>query len=81
MIENILNAAKTGNVLISYVSLNSGRIIRDVFTLKGVNVHQNPGNDKIVMLKVSTNTYEDIEKNTIESWINLANTGPQLNGE
>lgn len=80
MIENILNAAKTGNVLISYVSLNSGRLIRDVFTLKGVNVHQNPENDKIVMLKVSTNTYEDIEKNTIESWINLANTGP-INGE
>ena len=64
----MLEALERGQVHVKYKSLSSGREIEDIFTLKGVNIHQNPENEKIVLLHVESNTYEDIQKNTIISW-------------
>lgn len=63
-----MDALNRGFVHIKYKSLSSGREIDDTFTLQGVNIHQNPDNDKIVLLHTESNTYEDIQKNTIISW-------------
>jgi len=64
----MMDALNGGFVRIKYKSLSSGREIEDTFTLQGVNIHQNPDNEKIVLLHTESNTYEDIQKNTIISW-------------
>ncbi len=69
MIQNLIKALEKGKVLITFRSLNSGRRIEDLYTLKGVNLPQNPNNEKLVVLHCETNTYEDIDKETIEQWI------------
>lgn len=69
MIQNLIKALEEGKVLITFRSLNSGRRIEDLYTLKGVNLPQNPNNEKLVVLHCETNTYEDIDKETIEQWI------------
>jgi hypothetical protein len=49
----------------------SGREIQDTYTLKGVNLPQNPENNKLVVLHCDSDTYEDIEKKTIRCWVSL----------
>ena len=71
MIDNIISALKIGNVSITFTSLTSGREITDVYTLKGVNMPQNPTNEKLIVRHLESNTYEDIDKNTIISWYAL----------
>lgn len=69
MIENLTKALQEGKVSITFKSLLSGREITEVYTLQGVNLPQNPENNKLVVLHCGTNTYEDIEKETIIQWI------------
>lgn len=69
MIENLIKALEKGKVLITFRSLSSGRRIEDVYTLQGVNLPQNPNNEKLVVLHCETNTYEDIAKETVEQWV------------
>ena len=69
MIENLTKALQQGRVVITFISLVSGREIEDTYTLQGVNLPQNPENNKLVVLHCGTNTYEDIEKETIIQWI------------
>tara|TARA_B100002019_G_scaffold292446_1_gene315578 strand:- start:2066 stop:2281 length:216 start_codon:yes stop_codon:yes gene_type:complete len=69
MIDNVIKALREGKVLITFTSLSSGRKIEDVYTLQGVNLPQNPQNNKLVVLHCETNTYEDIEKETIIQWV------------
>lgn len=71
MIESLIKALKEGKVVITFRSLTSGRRIEDTYTLQGVNVPQNPQNNKLVVIHCETNTYEDIEKETIEQWIRI----------
>ena len=71
MIENMIKALKEGKVAITFKSLNSGREIENVYTLKGENVPQNAISNKVVVLDCKTNTYEDIEKETIVQWIRM----------
>ena len=71
MIQPLISALEKGNVKIKYRSLISGKEKEEVFTLKGVNMPQNPSNDKLVVLRHPANTYEDLEKSTIISWIKL----------
>ena len=69
MIENMIKALRVGRVTITFKSLTSGRKITDDYTLQGVNLPQNSKSDKLIVLHCASNTYEDIEKRTIEEWI------------
>ena len=71
MIENMIKALNKGSVSITFESMVSGREIKDIYTLQGVNLPQNPENNKLVVLHCETNTYEDIEKKTIIEWVSL----------
>ena len=71
MMQPLISALEKGNVKIRYTSLVSGKEKEEVFTLKGVNLPQNPENDKLVLLRHPANVYEDLEKSTIISWIRL----------
>ena len=71
MLENMIKALNKGRVAITFESMVSGREIQDIYTLKGVNLPQNPENDKVVVLHCDSNTYEDIEKKTIRCWVSL----------
>lgn len=66
--NGLLKALSEGHVRLTFISLSSGREIKDVYTLQGVNVPQNPQSDKIVVRHVDSNLYEDIEKDTIKGW-------------
>ncbi len=66
--NDLIKALQKGFVEISFKSIVSSRIITRVYTLKGVNLPQNQISDKIVLLEVDTNTYEDIVKETIVEW-------------
>ncbi len=71
MIENMIKALNKGKVAITFESMVSGRKIEDIYTLKGVNLPQNPENNKLIVLHCDSNTYEDIEKKTILEWLPL----------
>jgi len=71
MLENMIKALNKGRVSITFKSMVSGREIQDIYTLKGVNLPQNPENNKLVVLHCDSNTYEDIEKKTIIEWVSL----------
>ena len=71
MLENMIKALNKGRVAITFESMVSGREIQDTYTLKGVNLPQNPENNKLVVLHSDSNTYEDIEKKTIIEWVSL----------
>jgi len=71
MLENMIKALNKGRVVITFESMVSGREIQDTYTLKGVNLPQNPENNKLVVLHCDSNTYEDIEKKTIIEWVSL----------
>ena len=66
--NGLLKALSEGHVRLTFTSLSSGREIKDVYTLQGVNVPQNPQSDKLVVRHVDSNLYEDIEKDTIKGW-------------
>jgi len=68
MIDNLLKAMEKGPVHIVFTSLSSGREIKEVYTLVGVPVPQNPSSNKIVARHVESGEYEDIEKDTITRW-------------
>tara|TARA_R110002074_G_scaffold313030_1_gene483668 strand:+ start:264 stop:485 length:222 start_codon:yes stop_codon:yes gene_type:complete len=72
MIENMIKALNKGKVAITFESMVSGRKIEDIYTLKGVNLPQNPENNKLVVLHCDSNTYEDIEKKTILEWVSYS---------
>ena len=67
----MIKALNKGRVAITFESMVSGREIQDTYTLKGVNLPQNPENNKLVVLHCDSNTYEDIEKKTIIEWVSL----------
>lgn len=67
-----------GPVVLTFTSLLSGREIQDTYTLKGVDIPQNPCNDKVIVLHVASGTYEDIQKDTITSW-SLSTEHPDMN--
>ena len=67
----MIKALNKGRVAITFESMVSGREIQDTYTLKGVNLPQNPENNKLVVLHSDSNTYEDIEKKTIIEWVSL----------
>ena len=69
MIENLTKALQEGRVVITFKRLVSGRQIEDTYTLQGVNLPQNPENNKLVVLHCATKPYEDKEKETIIQWI------------
>jgi len=71
MLENMIKALNKGRVAITFESMVSGREIQDTYTLKGVNLPQNPENNKLVVLHCDSNIYEDIEKKTIRCWVSL----------
>ena len=66
--NDLIKALQKGFVEISFKSIVSSRIITRVYTLKVVNLPQNQISDRIVLLEVDTNTYEDIVKETIVEW-------------
>ena len=67
----MIKALNKGRVAITFESMVSGREIQDTYTLKGVNLPQNPENNKLVVLHCDSNAYEDIEKKTIRCWVSL----------
>ena len=67
----MIKALNKGRVAITFESMVSGREIQDTYTLKGVNLPQNPENNKLVVLHCDSSTYEDIEKKTIRCWVSL----------
>ena len=71
MIENMIKALNKGKVSITFESMVSGRKIEDIYTLKGVDLPQNPENNKLIVIHCDSNTYEDIEKKTILEWVSL----------
>tara|TARA_B100002019_G_scaffold156067_1_gene134354 strand:- start:996 stop:1211 length:216 start_codon:yes stop_codon:yes gene_type:complete len=66
--NGLIKALAEGHVRLTFTSLSSGREIKDVYTLQGVNLPQNPQSDKLILRHVESNCYEDIEKNTIKGW-------------
>lgn len=68
MLDNLISAAQKGNIHITFKSLISGRDIREIYTLKGVDIPLNPNSEKIIFLHVNSGVYEDIQKDTITEW-------------
>ncbi len=75
-INKLIEALRSGVVLLQYESLKSGEVKTREMTLnekytRGVSVHlksQDPTSDKIIMYDIEFLKWDDIDVNTILNW-------------
>lgn len=75
-INKLIEALRSGVVLLQYESLKSGEVKTREMTLnekytRGVSVHlksQDPASDKIIMYDIEFLKWDDIDVNTILNW-------------
>ena len=67
--RNVINALNKGRVKITFTSLNSGRDIEGIYTLRGRHVGLNPKTDVIVAWDLVDEKWQDIKVDSITQFI------------